>query len=140
MSVEENRSIARRFVLEHNQAGYAATFDELLAPGCVVHEYLPGVPPAMDRGAYAQFIAAFRAAMPDIHNEVEDVIAERDTVVVRWTGYGTHTGASLMGIAAQGRQVQAHGVYVFRIAHGKIEEVWNLWDTVNVLGALSTPT
>src|SRR6516165_9628861 len=105
MSADENSVRARRFVLEHNQEGYLATFDDLLAPSCVVHEYLPGVPPAMDRAAYSHFIAAFRAALPDIHNVVEDVIAEGDKVSVRWTGSGTHTGARLMGIPAGGRQV-----------------------------------
>ncbi len=136
MSADENRSIARRFVLEHNQADYVATFDALLAQTCVVHEYLPGVPPSMDREAYEQFIADFRAAMPDIHNGIEDVIADGDSVVVRWTGNGTHTGAGLMGIPAQGHAVHANGVYIFRIRDGRIQETWDLWDTVNVLQQL----
>jgi steroid delta-isomerase-like uncharacterized protein len=108
----------------------------------VVHEYLPGVPPAMDRAAYSHFIAAFRAALPDIHNVVEDVIAEGDKVSVRWTGSGTHTGARLMGIPAGGRQVSANGIYIFHFVAGKIAEIWNLWDAVNVLqqlGAIPAP-
>jgi predicted ester cyclase len=73
------------------------------------------------------------AAMPDIHNAVEDVIAGGDKVCVRWTGSGTHTGASLMGTPAGGRQVSANGIYIFHFAEGKIAEIWNLWDAVNVL-------
>jgi hypothetical protein len=34
MSADENSVRARRFVLEHNQEGYLATFDDLLAPSC----------------------------------------------------------------------------------------------------------
>jgi steroid delta-isomerase-like uncharacterized protein len=136
MSADKNSARARRFVLEHNQEDYLATFDDLLAPTCVVHEYVPGVPSAMDRTAYSHFIAAFRAAMPDIHNQVEDVIAEGDKVGVRWTGSGTHTGVSLMGVPAAGRQVMANGIYIFHFVDGKIVEIWNLWDAVNVMQQL----
>jgi steroid delta-isomerase-like uncharacterized protein len=135
--VDLNKELARRFVLEHNQAGHVATFDAILAPDCVVHEYLPGVPAAMDRPAYEQFIAMFRAALPDIQNAVEDIVAEGDRVVVRWTGRGTHTGAPLMGMPAGGAPVIARGIYVFRILAGKIVEVWDNWDNLNVVQQLS---
>lgn len=132
MSTDLNQALARRFVAEHNQADYMACFDALLAPDCVVHEYLPGLPPALDRAGYNQFIASFRAALPDIHNVVEDVIADGDKIAIRWSGYGTHTGAELIGLPATGRQVQAHGIYMLRFADGKIAEVWNHWDNFNV--------
>src|ERR1700674_1518963 len=133
MSTEENKALARRFVQEHNQSGYLAAFDEMLAPTCIVHEYLPGLPPAMDRAVYNQFIAGFRSALPDIHNTVEEVIAEGDLVTVRWVGYGTHTGAELMGVPASQKSVVAHGIYIMRVAGGKIEEIWDNWDNLNVL-------
>ena len=78
---------------------------------------------------------------PDIRNTVEDSVAEGDRVVVRWTGNGTHTGAPLMGVPAMGAPVTAQGVYVFRIVDGKIAEVWDNWDNLNVvqqLGGLPT--
>ena len=134
--------LARRFVLEHNQANYRASFDALLAGECVIHEFLPGVPPSMDRAAYEQFIAAFRAALPDIHNTVDAVSGDLETVTVRWSGYGTHTGAPLMGVPASGSAVTANGVYLIRIAAGRIVEVWDYWDNLNVLqqlGGLPTP-
>ncbi len=136
MSTEQNTALARRFVLEHNQAGYAASFAELLAPDCIVHEYLPGLPYALDRAGYEQFIAMFRSALPDIHNSIEDVIAAGDKVVIRWAGYGTHTGTELMGIPASGKALTAHGIYIFRCAGGKIVEVWDNWDNLNVLQQL----
>ena len=39
--------LARRFVLEHNQADYLASHAALLAPDAAVHEYLPGLPAAL---------------------------------------------------------------------------------------------
>jgi predicted ester cyclase len=136
MSTEEIKATARRFVLEHNQAAYLASFDELLDPKCVVHEYLPGLPPALDRAGYNQFIASFRAALPDIHNDVDQIITEGEYAVVRWTGYGTHTGEALMGIPAKGHPLVAHGIYILRIAGGRIQEIWDNWDNLNVLQQL----
>jgi steroid delta-isomerase-like uncharacterized protein len=140
MSSEENKALARRFIQEHNQANYLTTFDQLLAPNCTIHEYLPGLPASMDREAYTHFIAQFRNALPDIHNTVEDIIAEGDKVVARWKGHGTHTGAELMGIPASNNQVTANGIYIFRFAHGKIVEIWDNWDNLNVMQQLSTPS
>jgi steroid delta-isomerase-like uncharacterized protein len=139
MSVEINKALARRFVMEHNQEGYTAAFEELLTPDCVVHEYLPGLPDALNRDAYHQFIAAFRSALPDIGNTIEDMVTEGDKIVVRWSGFGTHTGSALMGVPACGRAVLAHGVYMLRFENGKIAEVWNNWDNLNVLQQLGAP-
>ena len=139
---QDPRAIARRFVLEHNQADYRATFDALLAPECVVHEYLPGVPSGMDRAAYEQFIGDFRAALPDIHNTVEEVVGDAETITVRWTGRASHTGAPLMGVPPSGTAVTANGVYVFHIRGDKIVELWDYWDNLNVLqqmGGLPAP-
>jgi predicted ester cyclase len=135
---EQIKAMAHRFVLEHNQAGYMKTFDELLAPNCVVHEYLPGVPESMDRTAYNRFIATF----PDIHDTVEDAVVGADKVAVRWTGYGTHTGADLMGIRASNKRATVHGIYILRFAQGKIVEVWNNWanlDMMQQFGVLPPP-
>lgn len=132
-------TLARRFVLEHNQPNYLASHEALLTQDAIIHEYLPGLPSSLDRVGYTHFIAAFRSALPDIGNTIEDVIAAGDKVVVRWTGGGTHTGEPLMNQPATGRPVQAHGVYILRFADGKIAEVWNHWDNLNVLTQLTAP-
>ncbi len=108
--------LARRFVVEHNQAQYRRSFDELLGPDCVFHESLPGVPPSMNREAFEGFIGAFRASLPDIRNEVADVLVDGDKAAVRWSGTGTHTGEALMGLPPKGKRVVAHGIYVLRFA------------------------
>jgi predicted ester cyclase len=127
---------ARRFVMEHNSAQFRQAFDELLAPDVVVHEYLPGVPPSLDRGAYEGFIATFRAALPDIRDEVNDLLVDGDRAAVRWTGHGTHTGEALMGLPAKGSRLTAHGIYILRFRGGQIAEAWGHWDNLGVLEQL----
>lgn len=58
-----------------------------------------------------------------------------DTVITRWTGRGTQTG-DLSGIALTGKSVATSGVWIHRIADGKIAESWNVWDTLGMLRQL----
>ncbi|UCC88216.1 MAG: ester cyclase [Anaerolineales bacterium] len=58
---------------------------------------------------------------------IEEMIAEGDRVVVRWTSHGVHQGET-QGLPPTGRRVNNSGVNIFRIADGKIAEVWDIWD------------
>ncbi len=58
---------------------------------------------------------------------VEEMIAEGDRVMVRWTSRGTHQGES-HGLPPTGKQVTNSGINIFRIADGKIAEVWDIYD------------
>ncbi len=138
MAVERNISIARRFVEEHNGDDYVAIHDELLAENARLHIAIPGTPDPLDREGHKQMVAMFRAAMPDIRDTVEDIIAEGDSVAVRWSGMGTQMG-ELMGVPATGRQVNTTGVYIFRFAGGQIVESWlnlDLLGVVQQIGAI----
>src|SRR3954469_20820951 len=98
MSADEAEAVARDFIQRHNGPEYAAALDEILAPDCVVHEYLPGLPDGINRDGYKQFVGTLREAMPDICTHAEELVVQGDAVAIRWTGSGTHTGADLFGI------------------------------------------
>ena len=82
-----------------------------------------------------QLIGMYIAAYPDLHHAVEDQIAEGDTVVTRWTGTGTHQG-DLLGMAPTGKPAKVMGIWIHRLAGGKIVESWNVWDTLGMLQQL----
>jgi predicted ester cyclase len=70
--------------------------------------------------------------------EIDDLIAEGDKVVGRFTFRGTHTG-TFLGIAPTGRKVSMTGIDVVRIRDGKITEFWyaeQLHDLLRQLGVL----
>lgn len=70
-----------------------------------------------------QHIAAAEAAFPRYALEPNDVFAEGDKVLIRFTLRGVHTGP-FMGIPATGKTLAVPGLIVYRITGGKIAEHW----------------
>ena len=133
---QENKTIAERFNEDVWGRGDEAALEELLAPDFVDHDPLPGQSP--DREGHRQILAAFRSAFPDLHVTTEDVVAEGDKVVSRWTARGTHQG-ELLGIAPTGNGVTIKGIDVLLIAGGRIAERWarsNDLELMQQLGAI----
>jgi len=89
-------------------------YDELVAP-----EYAG--PQGNQRGPAAlRLVAAgLRAAFPDLHYALDEVLAEGDDVAVRWHWTGTHQ-APFRGYAPTGRPVTNTGLGIFRVRDGKI--------------------
>ena len=58
-----------------------------------------------------QAITTYRAAFPDLQFTIEDVIAEGDKVVNRWTARGTLRG-ELAGAPPSGEQVMFAGISI----------------------------
>jgi|SRR5579885_2548325 len=99
MHGRDNTAVVRRWMQEGWSEGNLALVDELYSPRYVPRWLPPGFPSG--REGLKQFVAAFRAGMPDLRFRVEDVVAEGDTVAFRFTARGTHRG-ELMGAPATG--------------------------------------
>jgi steroid delta-isomerase-like uncharacterized protein len=139
MAEAENKTIARRFNEDVWGRGDQAALEELFAPDFVDHGALPGQSP--DREGHKQILAAFRSAFPDLSVTTEDIIAEGDKVVSRWTARGTHQG-ELLGTAPTGNEVTFTGIDVLRIAEGKVVERWaqgNDLEVMQQIGAIPPP-
>ncbi len=134
MSTEENKATVRRAIEEGWNQGNLATLDEIMAPNFVDHSpMVPNLSPGSE--GYKQFVAASRTACPDFWVTIEDLIAEGDTVVMRITCGGTHQGAWL-GIPPTGKQFTETGIYIFRIAGGKVVERWGNQDDLGMFQQL----
>jgi steroid delta-isomerase-like uncharacterized protein len=79
------------------------------------------------REAFKEYMRTVRAAFPDFHNRIEELIAENDRVAARLTYTGMHQG-EVLGIAPTGRQVSYAGVALFRVVENHIAEGWVLGD------------
>jgi steroid delta-isomerase-like uncharacterized protein len=133
MSDAENKTIARRFNEDVWGRGDQAALEELLDPDFVDHDALPGQPPG--REGHKQILAAFRSAFPDLNVTTEDIVAEGDKVVSRWTARGTHQG-ELLGIAPTGNGVTIKGIDVLRVAEGRIVERWAQFNDLEMMQQL----
>jgi steroid delta-isomerase-like uncharacterized protein len=129
---EENKALARRYLEEIWDKGNVDLIDELFTTDFVRHG-----PPAVEgevRGpeSFKDLVSTYHAGLPDFRVTIDDMIAEGDSVVTRWTVRGTHQG-ELMGSAPTGNQVTFTGYLFDRIAGGKIEEEWVDYDTLYVM-------
>jgi steroid delta-isomerase-like uncharacterized protein len=132
MSTEQNKAIARRRIEEGVNQRNLALIDELLAPTCVHH--FPGNPP-LDRTAFKEVSAMFHRAFPDLHETIEDEIAEGDMVVQRLTSRGTHT-SEFQGVPPTGKRFTVSAITIMRIEDGKIAEMWSEFDALGLMQQL----
>jgi steroid delta-isomerase-like uncharacterized protein len=132
MSTEENKALVRRMFEAYNKHNLAA-LEELCAPDYVWHG--PAGFGDMDMAAMKQVMPAFFTAFPDMHWVVEDLIAEGDKVVSRYTFGATHRG-ELMGIPPTGKVVTATAILISRFAGGKCVEDWEEADMLGLFQQL----
>jgi steroid delta-isomerase-like uncharacterized protein len=140
MSIDRNKSVVQR-AFDSMSAGpdqFLAEHDEIDGESLAGH--FSGMPP-VDRDMHRQFGLGTFSAFPDLKRPVEDLVAEGDKVVARWSSVGTHEG-DFMGIPPTGKTVTTTGITIFRLEDGKIVEEWSESDMVGMLqqvGALPMP-
>jgi steroid delta-isomerase-like uncharacterized protein len=132
MSAESNKALVRRFVefINKNNGAPVEGFDEFFAPGYTYHN--PRMPEMTDLATVKQLNAMTASAFPDTRFTIEDMVAEGDKVVYRYSASGTHKG-DFMGIAATGKQSTVTGIVISRIVDGKFKEDWEILDLLGFL-------
>ncbi len=133
MSTEANVAVARRVFDELFSQGKLDAADEIYTPEHTSHD--PQAPGVNGAEAMKHYIGMYRAAFPDLRVSSDDIIAEGDRVVIRWTARGTHQG-ELMGAPPTGKQAVVTGINIFRVKDGRIAEEWVNWDTLGLLQQL----
>jgi steroid delta-isomerase-like uncharacterized protein len=131
-----NKEIGRRFREDLWNTGDLALADELFASDCLVHARVP-FPIDFSRGpdALRHLIFFYHLAFSEIQVTAEQIVAEEDFVVVRWTARGRHTG-HLLGLPPTGRETVTTGIDMLRIVDGKVAEGWVSWDTLGLFEQL----
>jgi predicted SnoaL-like aldol condensation-catalyzing enzyme len=123
MSAKYNVAVVRRAVEEVWNRRDLAVADALFAPDYINHGGLiPDLVPGPEMIKIS--VALFRTAFPDFRVTADDVRAEGETVLLRWTA---HNGAS------SGEQGRLLGTTRSRFADGKIAESWTCWDNDSLL-------
>jgi steroid delta-isomerase-like uncharacterized protein len=135
MSEAENAALARRFIDDVWNRGRSEAVRELVHPQAVGH--LEGFEVRGPEGflpAWANLLGAF----PDLKVIIQDLAAQGDSVVVRWTASGTHRGPHL-GFTPTLRLVGFRGITWLRFSEGRIIESWDSWNMGRLFSELQAP-
>jgi hypothetical protein len=128
----ELRALGRRFFTEQDRLR-GALAPELCAPG---YRARIGCGPAIDREGHGGFGQAFYAAFPDIHHEIERVLVDGDSVVVRFVLHGTHSGAPFFGIPPTNRKVAVPAHVILTVQAGQVTDLVGVFDEAGMLRQL----
>jgi steroid delta-isomerase-like uncharacterized protein len=131
---EQNKTNVRRLFEEVWNKGHMPVAEELLAATYTHHDHAT---PDEGRGPESEKKRAtlYRNAFPDIRFTIEDLTAEGETVVARWSCRGTHKG-ELNGIAPTGKQFTITGISIARFTNGKMTEGYVNWDALGLMQQL----
>jgi steroid delta-isomerase-like uncharacterized protein len=132
MSTEEHKELVRRFEEKVWNERNPSRVDEFFAAS---HVFRAAGSPPLDFEGHRQMIAHFQGAFPDGRNTSDELLADGDKVVQRWTYRGTHHGA-FQGIPPTGREVMLTGISIWRVEDGKIVESWHELDTLGLMQQL----
>jgi predicted ester cyclase len=125
-----NLAIAKRFVTEGLGKADMKAFDELIDPNVVVTTGLSPKEPIRGRAAYKEVFAGFADAWPASKLDIEEVFAEGDKVVVKFTAT-TVFKKDYFGVEATHQVVPLTEMHVYTLNNGKIVS--------NVVGAVNLP-
>ena len=107
MAADLNKDVVRRFITEVLSGGQLDRVDELLAPNYVNRAF------GVDLPAFKGMLPGLAAALPERRFDIEELIAEGDAVVARYTGEMRDQS---------GQTISVRGLTYYRLADGKIVE------------------
>jgi predicted ester cyclase len=139
---EENKAIVDRWLTNFWGKNYnPAIVDELAACDIFFNHSLHTL--RVGPVSLKTFMAELREAFPDLSVErTANLVAEGDTVMIRWVCEGTHTGPSFYDLVmgalpgASGRKMRFTGMSAIRLEAGRITEEIGLADGVTALNQL----
>nr|BBH87345.1 hypothetical protein KTC_20960 [Thermosporothrix sp. COM3] len=129
MSIEQKKALVTDYVERVWNHADLAALDELTTD---TFRYYLGGQPGRDHEQMRQLITMLHTAFPDWRVEIVEMVAEANTVVIRWQGDVTHLGP-FQGIAATGKHIAVNGINMYHIREGKIEAEWEQTHTLGML-------
>jgi predicted ester cyclase len=113
--LERNKAAVARFFEEVWNQGDEAAIDRFIAEDAAGNDPRFGV----GRESFRRQWRGWRAAFPDLRFDVEELVAEGDSVVSRWTLSGTH-------------RVRVSGMSLDHLASGVIVSGFDAWDALGL--------
>lgn len=119
MSLSTNNALVKSFVEEvFNNHNLSA-----------IEKYLAAVP---GKEGFKQFLSNFFTAFPDVHADIEHIVAEDNLVIVFLNFTGTHKGM-FQGRPPTNKTVKIRSVDLYKVENEKIVEHWDVVDQLDLL-------
>jgi len=125
----QNKAIAQKIIDGLNQRD--TSYVELYSPDCKF--YFPSSnpnPTSREDDLYAS--KNNWRVVPDIHWKLEEIIAEGNMAVGRFTVMGTQK-EEWSGIPPSGKKFESGGIFIAKIENGKIIEQWEDFDLLGTM-------
>ena len=151
-SVEENLPTPRSIILTAGQehaaqpmilaarryAAFWNTGEERYAEAALAQNFVDRTPPSgRPQGLKGVLEASknFRAAIPDLRAEIEELLVVNDRAVVRYSFTG-HFSGSFKDLKGDGREISFRAVDIYRVQDGQISDNWHLEDNLSLMQQL----
>jgi len=132
MRTDERKGLVRRFNDELWNKGNVDVLDEAFAAHCSFHD--PTFPTDGVTGMKEK-ARELRQAIPDLHLDVHDVLADGDLTATRWTMGGTSHG-EFRGLPATGATYVMTGMTIDKWDGDRVVEEWTNYDMLGGLQQL----
>jgi len=116
----ENEALVRRFVAAYNDGDIDAALD-MVTDDYVSHD-VAGLTGAVTRGkgAFGATLRATRGALPDVREELLDLVPGHDKVAFRIRARGHHTGEAWLGAEPRGELVTWECLGIWAVRDGRL--------------------
>jgi len=133
-----NERTIRRYFGELFNEGRLDLVPELLAEDYVNHS--PGWNGlSTGRDGVAEVVRVMRAAFPDLHYEIDELVVGETAVAARTTVTGTHAGP-FAGLAPSGRTFRVEQITIEHLREGRIVAHHRVTDELSLLRQLGAPS
>src|SRR5262245_26380539 len=126
---ESLKDIARRYVDIWNQHNPAA-LETVFATDAVRNDPATGASEGIEN--IREIMNTLLTAFPDLVISIDQVLADEDCAILRWTGSGTHKG-DFLGASPSGKTFSSKGNSIYQCVGGKIIAEHTVWDTLGLL-------
>jgi len=142
MTIETNKAILGRHFNEVLNQGHLEVVDEIYTSDYILDAPVRSDGSSQRRGLtqgreqLKQRVILFRKGFPDIHFNMDEMIGERDTVVVRYTYRGIHLGL-FAGVEPHGCSIVIPGILIAHLIEGKIQGAISAFDSAELMKQLT---
>jgi len=132
MTKDQNIAAQQAFG-EAVNTGQLEKLNDLVAADSVDHDPAPGQ--EAGPAGFIGFFSDMRTAFPDLHVEVEHLVADDDNVAFAYTLTGTHDGP-FQGHEATGKKFEVRGMQISRFSDALLVERWGCTDEAGIMSQL----